>query len=186
MGSEHSETEALNTEGGPMIRGRCMCGDIRYEITGPIFDVVHCHCESCRRQSSAAFVTFFNVDKTRFHYTREIPVLYKSAPGVERTHCGRCGSPISYENARELAIFACTLEDLTLVRPEAHVMVGEMLPWLDFGDDLPCFEKGSPHGNPPIGHGPSSLPRVSVESVRANSERTNAARDDFARSNAAR
>jgi len=155
-----------------------MCGDIRYEITGPIFDVVHCHCESCRRASSAAFVTFFNVDKTHFGYTRGTPVLYKSSPGVERTHCGRCGSPISYENAREFSVFACTLEDLTLVKPQAHIMVGEMLPWI-FGDDLPCYEKAPHYGKPPIGHGPSNLPQVGGERVRDNSEKTNAARDDF-------
>ena len=167
-----------------MIRGRCMCGDIRYEITGSMFDVVHCHCESCRRHSSNAFATFFSIDKASFRYTRATPVLYTSSPGVERTHCGRCGSPISYEDARELAIYACTLEDLTLVKPQAHIMVGEMLPWLKFGDDLPCFEKGL-HGNPPIGHGPSNLPQVSVDNVKANSETTNAARDNFARGNAA-
>jgi hypothetical protein len=119
-----------------------MCGDIRYEFTGPMFDVFHCHCESCRRHTSAPFATFFIVDKASFRYTRGTPVLYKSSPGVERTHCGRCGSPISCEDAREFGIYACTLEDLTLVRPQAHIMVGEMLPWLDFGDDLPCFEKG--------------------------------------------
>jgi hypothetical protein len=111
-------------------------------------------------------------------------VLYTSSPGVERTHCGRCGSPISCEDARELGIFACTLEDLTLVKPQAHIMVGEMLPWLDFGDDLPCYEKGL-HGQQPIGHGASNLPKVSLESVRANSETTNAARDNFERGNAA-
>jgi hypothetical protein len=155
-----------------------MCGDVRYEISGPMLDVVHCHCESCRRQSSAAFATFFNIDKTQLRYTRGTPVPYKSSPGVERTHCGRCGSPISYENAREFSIFACSLEDLTLVKPQAHIMVGEMLPWLEFGDDLPCFEKGL-HGKPAISHGPANLPQIGVGSVRANSEQTNAARDKF-------
>jgi len=66
------------------------------------------------------------------------------------------------------------------VKPQAHIMVGEMLPWLDFGDDLPCYEKGH-HGKLPIGHGPSSRPRVSAESVRTNSETTNAATDNFDR-----
>jgi hypothetical protein len=183
MGSEYSKAEASNPEAST-IRGRCMCGDVRYEITGPMFDVVHCHCESCRRHSSAAFVTTFNVNKTHFRYSRGMPVLYMSSPGVERTHCGRCGSPISYENPREFSIFACTLEDLTLVKPQAHIMVGEMLPWLNFGDDLPCFEKGL-HGKPPIGNGPSNLPQVSVENVRANSQQTNTDRDNLAGDNAA-
>ena len=174
MSPEHSKIETPRT-----IKGRCMCGDIRYEITGPIYDMVHCHCESCRRQSSTAFATFFNVDKKHFRYTSGTPVPYTSSPGVERTHCGRCGSPISYENAREFSLFACTLEDLTLVVPEAHIMVTEMMPWLEFGDDLPNYQTGL-HGKQLIGHGPSSRPRVGVEKVRTNSKETNATRDNSA------
>lgn len=181
MNSEHSKAEAPNTEGTLATLGRCMCGDVRYEFTGPMFDVIHCHCESCRRQASSAFVTCFNVDKAHFRYTQGKPISYQSSDSVERTHCGRCGSPISYENPREFSLFACTLEDLTLVKPQAHIMVGEMLPWLVFGDDLPCFEKGLHHGKPQVGHGPSNLPPVSAESVRANSDETNASRDHFAK-----
>jgi hypothetical protein len=169
MGSEQSRA----------IKGRCMCGDIRYEFTGPMLDTVHCHCESCRRHSSSPFVTFFNVDKRSFRYTQGAPIVYRSSAEVERTHCGRCGSPITYENPREFSIYACTLEDLTLVKPQAHIMVGEMLPWLNFGDDLPCYAKG--FRGDPIGHGPHSVPPVSLESVRSNSESTNTARDNFAR-----
>src|SRR5262245_19451506 len=152
-----------------MTKGRCLCADVRYEISGPMFDVVHCHCESCRRHSSAAFVTFFNIDRTHFRYSRGTPVRYKSSPCVERTHCGRCGSPITYENARELSIYACTLEDLTLVKPQAHIMVDEMLPWLDFGDKLPCFEKASRASRQSATVPPScqrSAPRVSRPRVR--------------------
>jgi hypothetical protein len=75
MGSEQSRA----------IRGRCMCGDVRYEFTGPMFDTVHCHCESCRRHSSSPFVTFFNVHKESFRYTQGMPIVYKSS-GRGRTH----------------------------------------------------------------------------------------------------
>ena len=129
-----------------------MCGDIRYEFTGPMLDIVHCHCESCRRHSSSPFSTFFNIDRKGFRYTQGTPVLYKSSPGVERTHCGRCGAPISYENAREFALFACTLEDFSKLKPEAHIMVGEMVPWLEFRDELARYEKGK-SGNTPISYG---------------------------------
>ena len=183
MGSEQIEPEASSAKRGPAICGRCMCGDIRYEFTGPMFDVVHCHCETCRRHSSTPFVTFYNVHKTEFRYTRGAPVRYESSPGIERTHCGRCGSPISWESAQEFSVFACTLDDLTLVKPQAHIFVGESLPWVNFGDDLPCYEKG-PRGEP-IGYGPSNLPQVSVESVLANSQETNSARDKFSGANAA-
>lgn len=148
MGSQQSEA----------IKGRCMCGDIRYEFTGQMLDTVHCHCDSCRRHSSSPFSTFFNVDKMQFRFTQGTPVLYKSSLGVERTHCGRCGAPVSYESALHFSLFACTLEDLSLVKPEAHIMVGEMLPWLRFADDLPCYEEGE--RGTPLCYGPRNLSRV--------------------------
>ena len=29
--------------------GGCLCGSVRYEVTGPLRDVVECHCAMCRR-----------------------------------------------------------------------------------------------------------------------------------------
>jgi hypothetical protein len=142
----------MGTGNADVTTGRCLCEDIRFQYCGEPTETVHCHCESCRRHASSPLSTFVVIDKANFRYVKGKPVAYESSPGVERTYCGRCGSPISYADDRELAIYACTLEDLTLVKPQAHIMVGERLPWLDFGDNLPCYEKGL-HGQQPIGHG---------------------------------
>ncbi len=32
-------------------RGHCLCGDIELRISGPIADILHCHCDNCRRIS---------------------------------------------------------------------------------------------------------------------------------------
>ena len=39
-----------------MTTGRCLCGAIQYEYSGAPTLVVHCHCESCRRQTSSPVV----------------------------------------------------------------------------------------------------------------------------------
>jgi len=44
--------------------GRCMCGDIRFEYRGAPIETGHCHCESCRRHTSAPFVTYVVIDKS--------------------------------------------------------------------------------------------------------------------------
>lgn len=31
--------------------GGCHCGNLRYQIDGPVDDVAHCHCTICRRTS---------------------------------------------------------------------------------------------------------------------------------------
>ncbi|MFT6138608.1 MAG: hypothetical protein ACJAUJ_001703, partial [Salibacteraceae bacterium] len=29
--------------------GSCLCGGIQYEISGPLTDVLNCHCSMCRK-----------------------------------------------------------------------------------------------------------------------------------------
>ncbi len=29
--------------------GHCLCGEITFTVSGPLRDVLHCHCENCRR-----------------------------------------------------------------------------------------------------------------------------------------
>jgi hypothetical protein len=127
---------------GDRVTGRCMCGDIRFEFSWPPLETGHCHCESCRRHTSSPFITYMVVDPATFRYTAGKPVIYVSSPGIERGHCGRCGSPISYEKATEFAIYACTLDDLDLVVPTIHIRSDEQLPWIEIADDLPRYGHG--------------------------------------------
>ena len=32
-----------------MHKGSCLCGAVRYEVRGPLRDVVDCHCAMCRK-----------------------------------------------------------------------------------------------------------------------------------------
>lgn len=31
--------------------GQCLCGAVSYDVTGPLRNILHCHCENCRRIS---------------------------------------------------------------------------------------------------------------------------------------
>jgi hypothetical protein len=133
--------------------GRCHCGDIRFEYQGAPLEAGYCHCESCRRSTSQPFVVYVAIDKGSFRYTRGTPVGYASSPGVERTHCGRCGSQISYENSKEFALWVGTLDDPTRVTPTYHCYVAEQLPWIEIADELPRYEHSS-HNATPVSHRP--------------------------------
>ena len=41
--------------------GRCLCGAIQFEFAGEAVETTHCHCESCRRQTSSPVATFVTV-----------------------------------------------------------------------------------------------------------------------------
>jgi hypothetical protein len=139
-----------------VVSGRCLCGDIRYEYWGAPVATLHCHCESCRRHTSAPITTFVCVSKDSFRYTRGAPAAYASSPGVSRTHCGRCGSPIAYESDRhpdQIDLYTGTLDDPTAAQPTCHVHTAAQLPWLETTDPLPRYERGR-RGTTPVRYGP--------------------------------
>lgn len=35
--------------------GGCQCGQVRYELTGPVQELFVCHCTECRKQSASTF-----------------------------------------------------------------------------------------------------------------------------------
>jgi hypothetical protein len=142
--------------GQAVTTGGCLCGDIRYESVGAPDRVFHCHCDSCRRHVSSAVATFACVFRDAFRFTHGVPGIYESSPGVRRSFCPRCGSPVAYEADRipdEIHLYHGTLTDPGAVCPTAHVHVAEQLAWFEVLDELPRYAAGM-RGVSSIGHGP--------------------------------
>ncbi len=121
-------------------RGRCLCKAVNFEIDVPAQSCVNCHCESCRRQCSAPMTTYIGVLDSQWRWTGEAPKLYRSSPGVERTFCGNCGTPISFRSERMsdvMHFYVAAMEEPERFEPELHVAYEEKLSWLNIGDDLP-------------------------------------------------
>ena len=131
---------ALEWEGG------CLCGAVRYKALGTPRWVPHCHCRSCRRATGAALATYAGYERRDFAYTAGAPTVFRSSPGVTRSFCERCGTPLSYESSRwpgEVHVFVCTFDTPEGFTPEAHVFVAEQLPWVHLNDDLPRYRATS-------------------------------------------
>jgi hypothetical protein len=127
-------------------RGRCLCGAVSFEYSGPENWRGHCHCESCRRNTSSAFTTFFGVPKSAYRFTGQAPGVYRSSPGVRRLFCATCGTPMAYESDRwpdETHFYAASLEDSSDFAPQFHTHWAERVPWIDVADNLPRHEHGS-------------------------------------------
>ena len=55
---------------GDALTGSCLCGGVRYEITGPFRRAGHCHCSRCRKHSGAAAGTQGRVLQEHFRLTQ--------------------------------------------------------------------------------------------------------------------
>lgn len=120
--------------------GRCLCGAVSYEYSGERRWSAYCHCESCRRNCSAPVAAFFGVDRGDFRWTGAAPAVFESSPGVRRLFCARCGTPMAYDadqDARNIHLYAASLDDPADYHPALHVFAAERLPWFDIADALP-------------------------------------------------
>ena len=92
--------------------GGCLCGAVRYLASGAPRWIANCHCASCRRATGAPLTTYAGFTAERFAWTAGAPLRFGSSPGVTRSFCGRCGTPLTYEGARWPG--------------EVHVLIGSM------------------------------------------------------------
>src|SRR5262245_38497837 len=126
------------------MQGGCFCGAVRYRIDGDPDRVTHCHCEHCRRTGGAPFLTWIEVEASRFALVGGTPSRYTSRPGVTRSCCSRCGTQLTYQHADEpdvVDITACSLDEPDAIAPEDHVWCERMLPWLKLADGLPRYRR---------------------------------------------
>ena len=133
--------------------GGCLCGAVRFTAKGKPLWVAHCHCHSCRRNTGSAVATFVGFSQAQFAYSQGAPASYNSSPGVTRSFCARCGTPLTYEAdwcADEVHVYISTLDKPEDFEPHSHVFFTEKIPWFDTADHLPRFEKTSRDGAKPI------------------------------------
>lgn len=120
--------------------GHCLCGAVSYSFDGAPNWQAHCHCESCRRNCSAPFTSYFAISHGRWRWTAVVPLIYASCPGVKRHFCATCGTPMAFEGAKwahEIHFYAASLVDPAAYRPTLHVNWNEHLPWVALADGLP-------------------------------------------------
>jgi len=140
------------------LTGGCMCGAVRYEISGEPFLVNHCHCESCRKHNGAAVVTLAGFKADQVKFGGEPRKFYESSPGANRAFCGKCGTPLTWEgDGDELGpiceIHVSTFDEPESLVPTAHAFYLERLTWFDVADELPRYG-GFVEYDPPLRHGP--------------------------------
>src|SRR5262245_27363787 len=79
-----------------MLDGRCLCGQVQFEIDGEMGPIDYCHCSYCRRASGSAFAANATILSASFKLRSGAGLLkeFESTPGKFRSFCSNCGSPI--------------------------------------------------------------------------------------------
>jgi len=93
------------------LKGKCLCGTVRYEAADQFLYSLNCHCSNCRRATGAAFKPFAGIERGKLKVTSGADHLLG------------------------------TLVDSPSIRPSAHIFVGSKASWYIITDDLPQHEE---------------------------------------------
>jgi hypothetical protein len=139
-----AETE--RPEAGPIHEGGCLCGAVRYRISGPAEAAVHCHCRMCQRAHGAPVVTWITVPADRFAVTKGTLKTYRSSDHGERRFCAACGSQIVFRSNRrpdDIDVTVASLDDPDRHPPDRHIWTSSRIAWLHLDENLPAHERFS-------------------------------------------
>ncbi len=130
------------------VSGSCLCGSVRYEVTGEPVRFYHCHCQRCRKATGTGHVSNLSLaPETGLKWLsgEEFLKRYK-VPEAERFYsqfCSNCGSPMP-KPVPELAavmIPAGSLDCESPLPPQARIFWDSRAPWSCSGDDLPVYSE---------------------------------------------
>ena len=122
------------------VTGRCLCGDVSYEIAGDLIATAVCHCDHCQRQSGGAFSVNLVAHESQLTVSGTLTTYEdKGDDGgdtvyVLRRFCGSCGSPIVsalVETEGVIAIKAGTLDVKTDIQPTVEAWCEHRQPWVE-------------------------------------------------------
>jgi hypothetical protein len=135
------------TDQAKPVTGGCLCGAVRYELTGETLYTGHCYCADCRKASGSGFVGFIGVarDAVRFSGARSVEFRSKSRRGGDsvRNTCPVCHSLVfggEVDISDDFTIYAGSLDDPSAFTPAIAIFTRGKPDWAVIPPGLKVFE----------------------------------------------
>ncbi len=132
------------------MRGSCLCGGVRFELTLPFRRVSHCHCSRCRKHSGTAMLTHGRVPREGFRLLagEELIRVYRPEGGMVKAFCSVCGSSLfggTWPDGPEVSVRFGALDGDPGTRPQYRTFVADKAVWDEIPDDgLPRYPQLKP------------------------------------------
>ena len=124
-----------------MIKGRCECGDVVFELADYRNTVTFCHCSQCRRTSGHYWAS--TVAKIAdLTFVKETGLTwYQSSKKARRGFCKTCGASLFYQptGTDHYGVAAGCLDLPTAMTPGKHIFTADKADYYASPDDAPHF-----------------------------------------------
>ena len=127
-------------------KGSCLCGSVRYQITGEATAFYHCHCQRCRKTFGGSHASNIRIAAQEIEWLSGESLIkshkVKDADRFRNDFCGECGSPLPryFSETNFIVLPAGTLDHEPEIKPQARIFYASRSGW-SCQDGLPEFEK---------------------------------------------
>jgi len=132
------------------LKGSCLCGAVRYTVTGEAKRFFHCHCSRCRKATGTGHASNLFVQPGVLNMlSGEEQIRSFKVPEAKRfanRFCATCGSRLPRQvNEIDAIVIPCgSLDDDTPIKPQARIFYGSRTSWSCAGDGISVFAEGPP------------------------------------------
>jgi hypothetical protein len=105
--------------------GGCLCGAVRYELTGQPYKSGVCHCGDCRKVTGSAFLHYADWRPHQFKFTGDVREF------AGRSFCPTCGARVFSLSDDQAEIYLGTLDNApTGIAPDMEIWIKRRESWL--------------------------------------------------------
>ena len=127
--------------------GGCLCGGVRYRVTGPLRDITTCHCGECRRTHGGA-APYTACPDDQLELLVDVGLAWVESPhsttNAVRGFCANCGSSLFWKapDRDYTAIAAGSVDEPSGLHSIDHIWWDARADW-EVPDGLPTSSSGT-------------------------------------------
>jgi hypothetical protein len=122
------------------LRGGCLCGGVRFEVTEPLVSSSYCHCTRCQRRTGTGASPQARVAPGSLVITqgKDLVRAYEPDGGWAKLFCSNCGSSLFSRSPDDPSLMSVRLgafDGDPGIRPQWRQYVAYAAPWEPIPDD---------------------------------------------------
>ncbi|AEX24626.1 MULTISPECIES: GFA family protein [Vibrio] len=130
--------------------GSCLCGRVRYELSGDFQSFFLCHCTRCQKDTGSdhAANLFAKASKLTWLQGESDVKTYQHPTSMHvKSFCKKCGSalPTIAESINSVVVPAGSLDSPISIKPTANIFVSNGASWSRNLDSVPNYEELPTH-----------------------------------------
>ena len=130
------------------LSGSCLCGAVKYSITGEVQRFYHCHCRRCRKATGTGHASnlLLTPESSLTWLAGEDLLSHFKVPDAERFYnrfCSRCGSPVprTVPELDGVLVPAGSLDCEPPIPPGGRIFWDSRVDWSCSDKELPVYKE---------------------------------------------